>query len=120
MSQPDFLNQAVLRGRISSDPLPRELPSGSQVLQFDVSTLDPEGHRASVPVSWTDPPAARSEELHSDLEVIVVGWIRRRFFRANGRTQSRTELVADEVVLARRRRTAEKALARLVARVEAG
>jgi single-strand DNA-binding protein len=114
MPRSDPFNHAVLRGRISSAPDSRQLPSGSVVVQFDVSACDPDGHRVSVPVSWADPPAARRDELAPDLEVVVVGWVRRRFFRANGSTQSRTEVVATDVVPARRRRTVAGAIGRVV------
>ena len=42
---------------------------------------------------------------------MVRGSVRRRFFRAGGTTQSRTEVVADEVVAITRRRQVTKLLA---------
>jgi single-strand DNA-binding protein len=42
--------------------------------------------------------------------VVVVGSVRRRFFRVGGATQSRTEVVADRVVAARRAREVRRML----------
>ena len=43
------------------------------------------------------------------VDVVVIGTVRRRFFRVGGATQSRTEIVADVVIPARRRRRVETA-----------
>jgi single-strand DNA-binding protein len=48
-------------------------------------------------------------------EVVVVGTVRRRFFRAGGATQSRTEVLADKVVRASRTRAAQKLIEGVVA-----
>jgi single-strand DNA-binding protein len=42
--------------------------------------------------------------------VVVTGRVRRRFFRAGGYTQSRTEVVADAVVPTRRRKRVDAVL----------
>jgi single-strand DNA-binding protein len=42
---------------------------------------------------------------------VVVGRVRRRFYRAGGATQSRTEVVAETVVAARQAKRAATALA---------
>jgi single-strand DNA-binding protein len=44
------------------------------------------------------------------MEVIVVGTVRRRFFRAGGATQSRTEVVADRIVPTRRTKDVQRSL----------
>jgi len=101
-------NLVVLRGRVSAEPTLRELASGALVAQFDLTVA--EGTTtASVPVAWIDPPAARIPAI--DQAVVVLGSVRRRFFRAGGTTQSRTEVVADHVVGANRRREVERLLA---------
>ena len=51
----------------------------------------------TVPVVWPDPPAS-ALNLDTDQPVTVVGRVRRRFFRTQGGTRSRTEVVADTVV----------------------
>ena len=106
------LNIAVVRGIVSSDPQVRELPSGDTVTNVEVTTrLEPGSvsvpvvvHGAAVTVGAGD-------------EVVVTGRVARRFFRAGGVTQSRTELVADAVVRASRAKTVEQALARVAAEI---
>jgi single-strand DNA-binding protein len=95
-------NLVVLRGTLAAEPRTRELPSGSVLSQFDVTTRDAGGTQ-SVPVAWFDPPASVAE-LTAGADLVVLGSVRRRFFRAGGATQSRTEVVAEKVVAARRGR----------------
>ncbi len=101
-------NVVVLRGTLAADPRTRELPSGSVLTQLDLTTRDSTGTQ-SVPVAWFDPPAA-SAELAAGDELVVIGSVRRRFFRAGGATQSRTEVVAEKVLPARRTRAVERAV----------
>jgi single-strand DNA-binding protein len=99
------LNVAVLRGTVSSDPKVRDLPSGSTVTNVEVTTrLD--DTTCSVPVVVHDTAVT----VTSGDDVIVVGHVARRFFRAGGVTQSRTEVVARTIVKASRRRTVERAI----------
>jgi len=49
--------------------------------------------------------------------MLVVGRVRRRFFRAGGSTQSRTEVVAEAVVNAKHAKRAGAALERARARL---
>ena len=105
----DANNLVVIRGVVSSEPRIRDLPSGSVVTQLDVTTRS-ESLTASVPIAVHDHVVDAAE---GD-EVVVTGHISRRFFRAGGVTQSRTELVAGDVVRVRRRRTVERALATAV------
>jgi single-strand DNA-binding protein len=100
-------NVVVLCGHVSSEPRSRELPSGSTLVQVEVTTRTAAG-TATVPVVWFDPTV----EVVAGADVVVVGHVRRRFFRAGGVTQSRTEVVADRVVAAGRRRQVERELAR--------
>lgn len=109
------MNIVVLRGVLSSTPVIRELSSGSIVHTLEVTTRDEEGRSASVPVAWFDPPSM--PVLDTGADVIVTGTVRRRFFRAGGATQSRTEVVATAVVPASRRRQAARAVALAVAPV---
>ena len=103
-------NLVVLRGTLVSEPRVRELPSGSVVVQFDVTTRD-DGGAQSVPVAWFE-PAARGVPGTPGDQLLVIGSVRRRFFRAGGVTQSRTEVVADTVVAARHAKRARAALER--------
>ena len=90
------LNLTVLCGLVIRAPEPRTLPSGSVVVGYDVRIAPSDGPTETVPVVWNDPPSRRSEPGAGEL-VVVVGRVRRRFFRAGGTTQSRTEVVAQRV-----------------------
>ncbi len=112
-SPPPGTNVVVLRGVVSRRPEERVLPSGATVLAFDV-TVRVEGQPAeSVPVSLMSPPAA-ARRLVPAQEVVVVGRVRRRFFRAGGATASRTEVVAERVVPASATARVRAALGRVV------
>jgi single-strand DNA-binding protein len=111
---PHHHNLAVLSGVVTSEPERRELPSGSVVVAFDVTTTGPEGTgRTSVPCAWIDP--RDPEILGAGVDVVVAGSIRRRFFRAGGATASRTEVVVDRVLPSRRSRGVERLVARACA-----
>lgn len=99
-------NIVVLRGRVTSEAIVRELPSGSKVTQLEVTTRTGDAS-ASVPVAITD----RVIEFSVGTEVLVAGSVRRRFFRSGGVTQSRTEVVAVEVVRLSQKRAVSKILA---------
>jgi single-strand DNA-binding protein len=101
-------NLVVLRGTLAAEARLRELPSGTAIAQFDVTTRDDAGTQ-SVPVAWFDPPPSVAE-LEGGAELVVVGAVRRRFYRAGGVTQSRTEVVAERVVASRRGRDVRRAL----------
>lgn len=107
------MNIVILRGVLSSEPVQRELPSGSTLWSLEVTTSSPDGS-LSVPVVWFDPRARPA--VGAGDAVVVVGSVRRRFFRSGASTQSRTEVVAAEVVperpASRSRRTIDKALLR--------
>jgi single-stranded DNA-binding protein len=109
------MNVVVLHGVLSRAPDLRELASGTQLVLLEVSTAHPSG-RATVPVAWLDPPD--HVELTEGVEVVITGHVRRRFFRAAGSTQSRTEVVADQVVAARSRARARRAVERALASVD--
>ena len=104
---PPGTNLVVLRGTLSRAPELRSLPSGDSLVAYEVTVRpDADGgsvpRAESVPVSWFEPPASAAR-LRAGDEVVVVGRVRRRFFRAGGATASRTEVVADRVLPARSR-----------------
>lgn len=105
------MNVVALRGRLARPAEQRLLPSGDRLVALEL-TVHRAGDKAeTVPVVWFDPPASAAA-LDHDQEVVVVGRVRRRFFRAGGATQSRTEVVADVVVPARQASRARAALAK--------
>ena len=102
-------NVALLIGRLARPAEPRDLPSGDRLVQYEVTIPSETGRAESVPVVWFDAPASACD-YDVDEKVVVVGRVRRRFFQAGGRTQSRTEVVADAVVLARQTKRANAAV----------
>lgn len=103
------MNVVVLHGTLSSDPVTRTLTSGSMLVSLELTTLV-EGVSISVPVAWFDPPAEVTCAAGDTL--LVTGTVRRRFFRTGGLTQTRTEVVASEVIAGGRRRQERAALSR--------
>lgn len=87
-------NLAAVRGVVTAEVRVSALPGGGVVHNFDVRS-DVDGDRHIVPVAWHDP--VRPPRLRRGDEVVVVGVIRRRWFRAAGGSQSRTELLAESV-----------------------
>lgn len=106
------MNVVVLRGRITSEPRVRELPSGSTVTQLELTTR---AHDVALSVPVVVHGAAVTSTAGD--EVVVTGRVQRRFFRAGGITQSRTEVVADQVVAASRKRQAERAIERALSHI---
>ena len=60
-------------------------------------------------MAWIDPPPQGLTVALGE-GIVVVGKVARRFFRAGGATQSRTEVVADEVIAATNRRRVGRVL----------
>ena len=93
-------NLVVLRGIIRRDPEFRVLASGDELMSLDLTVRSGEAPAESVPVVWPNPAAAAVKFIEGD-DVVVVGRIRRRFFRAGGSTATRTEVHADKILSAR-------------------
>ncbi|HVL28291.1 MAG TPA: single-stranded DNA-binding protein [Acidimicrobiales bacterium] len=110
-------NVVVLVGRLARPAQLRHLPSGDFLVEYQV-TVPRTGQRAdSVPVVWERAPASASS-LDAGDEVVVVGRVRRRFFRAGGGTASRTEVVAESVVPSRLAKRARASVAAALARIQ--
>jgi hypothetical protein len=103
------MNVVYLEGRLSSEPVLRELASGSRLLSLEVTT-ETESGSASVPVAWFDPPAI--PEWATGTEVAIRGLVKRRFYRGAAGTQSRTEVVAVEACELAKKRQAQRLLER--------
>ena len=101
----DANNVVLLRGTVSSEPVVRALPSGDTVTQVEVTT-QVAGRATSVPVAVH----GRNVEVGEGDDVVVTGYVSRRFFRAGGVTQSRTEVIATDVVRATRRGAVGRAI----------
>ena len=100
------MNLVVVQGLVRDDPVSRALSSGQQAVSFELSVRSPDDTLEPVPVVFFGTPCA----LSPDDDVVVIGRVRKRFFRAGGATQSRTEVVATRVLPARRRAQIDKAL----------
>jgi single-strand DNA-binding protein len=107
-------NMVALRGRISSAPVERELPSGTVITTFRLSVpraRTPMTAGSTQSVDWVDCAAwsARSRRTVGGWavgdEVEVTGALRRRHFRAGEASTSRLEV---EVLSARRARAREQ------------
>jgi hypothetical protein len=106
------MNIVVLQGTVREEPLAQTLPSGQEALSFDLVVHEPNDAAASgvtagrVPVVVFD---SRLEVAVGD-ELVVVGAVRKRFFRAASTTRSRTEVIACRVVPSRRRAQVQRAI----------
>ena len=108
------MNVVLIEGTLSSDVRVKELPSGATVATLEVTTRTLEGSVASVPVDWfvSDPP-----DWPAGTEVVVLGSVQRRFFRAGAATQSRTSVLAERVASGADRRGAAAVRRRLSRRL---
>lgn len=112
------MNVVLLEGVVARAPEERVVGSG-RILGFDLAAAVGDRTVETVPVRWEDPPAWAAGVTAGDA-VAVTGRVRRRFFRAGGGTQSRTEVVADAVVRVRPGRRGRAAVDRALAAALAG
>ena len=99
MKKFDANNLVLVRGALSSVPVRRALPNGSDIVQMEVTSRDDAGTARSVPVIVHEPFGKDDHTVwEAGTEVVVVGSVVRRFFRSGGGTASRTEVVAARVV----------------------
>jgi single-strand DNA-binding protein len=103
------MNVCILQGRLTRPPEQRVVGDGRSLVTYELAVERAEGGAESVPVVWEGAPAV-AVDLDVEAEVVVVGRVRRRWFRSGGATQSRTEVVAEGVVP----RRATKRVAKLV------
>jgi single-strand DNA-binding protein len=104
------MNIVLLHGVLTREPDVRELPSGDHVASFDVTVRDDGYDTEVVPVAWPSAPLGSVDRLEAGSDVVVTGRVRRRFFRAGGATQSRTEVVAIAVVPSRQAKGVGRAI----------
>ena len=93
-----MLNLAIVIGVLTKEPQFRSLSGDTSVASFDLHVNQLGREQDVVPVSLTlgDDPDIEAV-LTPGQDLLVIGRVRRRFFRARGATQSRTELVAERV-----------------------
>lgn len=102
-------NRVIVIGEVSSPPVSRDMANGGVVTTFDVVSYTETG-RVSVPISTDGVPAVVEEGV----SVCVVGFVRRRFFKAGASVSSRTEVVANVITPVRRKAQVRKAVESLV------
>jgi single-strand DNA-binding protein len=113
------MNVVILSGHLSSPPRCTQLPSGDERWALELScAVDPgtiSGGAAllSVPVAVAS-TVPGLDHWTAGTELVVAGVVRRRFYRAGGITQSRTEVLAGAVVPVTARRPLDRALATAV------
>jgi single-strand DNA-binding protein len=112
------INLVVLAGVLAKPAQYRELPSGSNLLTLEVTVPREDAPAEPVPVAWFDAPAWAAS-LDGGSPVVVIGRVRRRFFRSGGATQSRTEVVAERVLRSTEVKRAQAAMAAAGAALEA-
>ncbi len=97
------MSLVVLRGVVRDVGTTVELADGRTLRTVDLATAD-----GPINLVWDDdtPP----DDVADGEDVVVVGSLRRRFFRSAGRTVGVTEVVVDRAVRARRRRVVARAL----------
>jgi hypothetical protein len=93
------MNVCIIQGRLTRPPEQRVVGDRRSVT-YELAVERPGGGTETVPVVWDEAPA-RALDLDVDAEVVAAGRVRRRWFRSAGATQSRTEVVAVEVLSAR-------------------
>ena len=97
------MSLVVLRGVIRDAGTTIELADGRTLHAVDLAT-----DHGPINLVW-DGDAPPGDVVEGE-DVVVLGSLRRRFFRAGGRTVGVTEVVVDRAVRTRRRRVVERAL----------
>lgn len=92
-----MLNMAIVIGNLAKPVEVRNLSSGVSIANFDLVVPQIDGTPDTVPVALFEPPDEALQWAAGEA-LVVVGRVRRRFFRAGPSTQSRTEVVAENVV----------------------
>ena len=100
MPVPVGFNLVVVRGILARDPDHRVLASGDELLSLELTVRSSDRPAESVPVVWHNPTALAGRIAEGD-DLVVIGRVRRRFFRVAGTTTSRTEVHAESVLGAR-------------------
>jgi hypothetical protein len=109
------MNVVVLRGTLSRAPEERELDSGTRLVRYEVTARGDDGVADTAPVAWLGAPARAAGEVDAGDEVVVVGRVRRRWFRRGPVTESRVEVSAEAVIPVRRAKAVRAAVDRAVA-----
>jgi hypothetical protein len=99
------MNLVVVRGRMAAEASWSTTRTGTVLCTFDLH-VGAGRDRTVVPVTWSDPPAAAAARLSVGDELVVRGRVAKRFISGPGGVRARTDVLADQVVPARRARQA--------------
>ena len=93
------LNDVLLRGRVSSLAVEKELPSGDKVMEFRIviARSDAEGFDTIDISAWSSKLRRTAGSLKNDQWVEVSGSIKRRFWRGAAGLASRWQIDASEI-----------------------
>lgn len=93
------LNDVLLRGRVSSLAVEKELPSGDKVMEFRIviARSDGEGFDTIDISAWSSKLRRTASSLKNDQWVEVSGSIKRRFWRGAAGLASRWQIDASEI-----------------------
>lgn len=93
------LNDVLLRGRVSSLAIEKELPSGDKVMEFRIviARSDGEGFDTIDISAWSSKLRRTAGSLKNDQWVEVSGSIKRRFWRGAAGLASRWQIDASEI-----------------------
>lgn len=112
------MNVVVVKGRLSKPAVEKVLESRTRLVTLELTVPRPGERADSVPVAWMGAPASAAK-LDTGEEVLVIGRVRRRFYRGDRGTQSRTEVLADRVIVTRQAKKTAQALAEAALSLEA-
>lgn len=94
------LNELLLRGRVSTKALAKELPSGVKVVEFRliVSRGEHQGVDTLDISAWSAKTRRLALSLEADEWIEVSGSVHRRFWQSPAGVASRWQVEADEIV----------------------
>jgi single-strand DNA-binding protein len=87
----------IVIGNLAKTVEIRSLPSGVSIANFDLVVPQLDGTPDTVPVALFEAPD-EALQWEPGGPLLVIGRVRRRFFRVGPSTQSRTEVVAEKAV----------------------
>ncbi|MBI4260363.1 MAG: single-stranded DNA-binding protein [Actinobacteria bacterium] len=95
------VNLVVLAGKVSADPLDRQLPSGDEITELRLSVPEPGKRLLPLPVvAWHRAVGKRAlKGIGKGDDVLVYGQLNRRFYRTGNGVGGRSvmEVVATEI-----------------------
>jgi len=110
-------NLALVVGELATDPEFRVLPGGTELLSFSVTVRQPGEATTSVPLTWFDPPG-RTRRWKVGAQIVAVGRVVRRFYKAGATTGSRTDVVVHQAEASTRKARARAVLGQVVVAVD--